>query len=215
MEFRTMSIYRYPLYILLHPIDGFQELKYNKKGSLKLANLILALWYVATALNRQCEGFIFNMNNPEKLNLAAIFVGTIIVFAVAVISNWSFSTLMEGEGSFKAIWISGSYALLPYIVSLIITTILSRFFTIEEGTFLNYISIIGGLWTGILIFYAVMVTHDFTMGKTVALLFLTIFGIAAILFLVVLLYGLFNQLVMFVVNLYSELLVRLTMNWGN
>ena len=43
MRFETMSPLRYLFYIFIHPVTGFEELKYNKKGSLVLANCIM-LW---------------------------------------------------------------------------------------------------------------------------------------------------------------------------
>lgn len=214
MEFSTMSSLKYVFYILFHPIDGFQELKWNKKGSVMIANIIILLWYSATVTERQMKGFIFNMENPENINLIMIFISTILVFAVAVLANWSFSSLMDGEGKIIDLWIAGSYTLIPTIAVIFIKTVLSRALVLEEKVFLDYIEIIGKFWTVILIFFAIMVTHDFTPGRTITLFFLTILGMFAVLFLIILLYGLYNQVASFAVNLYYELLIRITSQGG-
>ena len=52
MRFETMSPLRYLFYIFIHPVTGFEELKYNKKGSLVLANCIMLLFFVANVMNK-------------------------------------------------------------------------------------------------------------------------------------------------------------------
>ena len=50
MRFETMSPLRYLFYIFIHPVTGFEELKYNKKGSLVLANCIMPVSYTHLSL---------------------------------------------------------------------------------------------------------------------------------------------------------------------
>ncbi|MCX7715450.1 MAG: YIP1 family protein [Clostridia bacterium] len=210
--FAQMSKYKYPFYILLHPFDGFQEMKYNKKGSLPFAAMLVFLWYVFEVTNRSMTDFAFNPYRADKLDLRMIALTTIAVFLVAVISNWCFSTFMDGKGSLKDIFIAGAYCLIPIIFATVITTVLSQALVLEEKSFLTYITIVGQLWTALLIVAAVAQVHDFNIGQTVAMIFLTALGMLIMLFLGFLVYSLVQQVIMFVMNFTYELIYRITMH---
>ena len=57
MRYETMSKTRYLFYIPLHPVTGFEELKFNRKGSLKLANLLCVLTCVAVVVQQVLASF--------------------------------------------------------------------------------------------------------------------------------------------------------------
>jgi len=208
-EYAKMSKLKYLFYIMIHPVDGYQEMKYNKKGSVAMATFIVLLWYSSTVVKHQLTDFTFNPYRPDKLNLLMIALSTIVIFATAVICNWCFSTLMDGEGALKDIWTAVSYALLPTIAVNFITTFLSKFMVAEEEVFLQYITVIGIIWSAILAFTALSVIHDFSFIKTFNLILLTFLGMLIVLFLFILVYSLFQQVVMFVRTIYYEIMYRL------
>lgn len=212
LSYAKMSKYKYPFYIVLHPNDGYQELKYNKKGSFRVSIIIVLLWYVSAVLNRQTLDFVFNPSRPEKLNLFMIAASTILIFTIAVISNWCFSTLMDGKGNLKDIWIVCSYALIPMIVTTFITIILSKGMILEEEVFLTYIKLIGVLWSAVLYFLSIQIVHDFSFIKTVNTILLTVLGMLIILFLFILIYSLFQQVIMFAGNIFYEIIYRFFSN---
>jgi len=206
--YASMSPYVYPFYSLIHPSDGFQEMKYNKKECLPFAIFTLIAWYVTTVLKTQYTDFVFNMQDPDNINILMILVTTLGVFFIAAVANWSVTTLMDGEGSFKVIITAGAYSLLPIIFSNIITTVASWGLCMDEGVFLTYVDLIAWIWTILLLVVALQKIHDFTFGKTLAMLALTIFGVAIIVFLGVLIYSLYQQVSAFIVGLYYEIIYR-------
>lgn len=206
--YASMSPYVYPFYSLIHPGDGFQEMKYNKKECLPFGIGVLILWYITTVLKTQYTDFVFNMQNPDDINIILIFITTLGVFFIAAIANWSVTTLMDGEGSFKVIVTTGAYALMPVVFSNVVVTILSKFLCMDEGVFLTYIEIIAWIWTALLLVVALQKIHDFSFGKTLSMLALTVFGVAVIVFLGVLVYSLYQQVSSFVVGLYYEIIFR-------
>lgn len=206
--YATMSPYVYPFYSLIHPSDGFQEMKYNKKECLPFAIGTLILWYITTVIKTQYTDFVFNMQNPDKINIIMILITTLGVFFIAAIANWSVTTLMDGEGSFKVIVTAGAYSLIPIIFSNVLITVASKFVCQDEGVFLDYVEIIAWIWTAILLVIALQKIHDFSYGKTISMLALTAFGVAIIVFLGVLVYSLYQQVSAFIVGLYYEIIYR-------
>ena len=207
--YANMSPYVYPFYSLIHPSDGFQEMKYNKKECLPFGIGVLILWYITTVIKTQYKDFVFNYQNPDDINIILILITTLGVFFIAAVANWAITTLMDGEGSFKVIVTSGAYALMPVVFSNIIVTVLSKFLVEDEGVFLDYIELIAWIWTALLLVIALQKIHDFSYGKTVSMILLTFLGVAIIVFLGVLIYSLYQQVSSFIVGLYYEIIYRI------
>ena len=196
-------------YTMFHPFQGFELIKLKKKGSVKLSFAILAIWFLSVILARQLTGFIFNPFRVDKLNILSLIPGTIILFMVWVISNWGFCTLLDGEGTFKEIWIVSAYALVPYIIFTLAQIFLSNFITLEGGVFLNWIFQLGRCWSVIMIIVALHEVHQYTFKKTFASIILTILGMCIIAFLTLLTFSLYNQVVVFFRTVYNEIIYRL------
>ena len=116
---------------------------------------------------------------------------------------------MEGEGKYRDIIIASAYSILPYIILSIITTIISNFLFIESLTFLQYINILAYAWSIIMLHAGIHAVHQYSLKKTVLNIILSVFGIAAILFLFVLVFSLFQQLYIFFYTIFSEIMFRI------
>ncbi|MDF2674740.1 MAG: repeat containing protein [Clostridiales bacterium] len=196
-------------YTMFHPFHGFDDLKRKKSGSVVLSNVILVIFFISAILNRQLTGFIFNPYRIDKLNVLTLLPGTIILFAVWVICNWAFCSLLDGSGTFKEIWIVSAYSLVPYILFTSITIFLSNFITIEGAVFLNWIFKIGQVWSIILIILGLREIHQYTLKKTLMSIVLTIVGILIVVFLTLLSFSLYNQVATFIKTIYREIIYRL------
>lgn len=211
-SFAQMSKFKYPFFIIFHPFDGYQELKYNKKGSLPYAIFFVLLWYVSEIISQTATDFAFNTNNIERIDIRMIALTTIAMFVIAVISNWCFSTFMDGKGTLAEIFTFGAYALIPLIATSLFCTIFSKGLVGDESVFLSTIEIVGIIWSAFLIFAAIQEVHDFTFKQTIAMIFFTVLGIVVILFLGFLVYSLVQQVIMFAVNITYEIIYRVTMS---
>ena len=121
------------------------------------------------------------------------------------IANWCLTTLFDGEGSFKDIVIAVGYSLLPVILTLIPTTFASNFMVSSEIDVLNFITNVGLIWAGLLIFTGMMVTHDYSIGKNLVTTIGTLIGIIFIMFISVLFVTLLGKVVSFVTNIITEI----------
>jgi len=206
---KRISKYKFPIHTMLHPFRGFEELKEERKGSIWLSLLIIFLFFIISVINRQYTGFIFNPYRQDKINILSLFSSTVGIFFFWVLSNWMVTTLMEGEGKFDEVWIFSAYALLPYIICTIIAVIMSQFMIADEAMFINFVRMIGTLWAALCMFNATKAVHQFSGGKTVAAMIVSVIGVGIILFIIVLMLTLFGQLIDFFINIYNELLLRM------
>lgn len=197
------------IYTMFHPFQGFEQIKFKKKGSITLSMVILAVWFLTAILNRKLTGFIFNPYPIEKLNILTLLPGTVVIFSIWVVANWAFCTLLDGEGSFHEIWIVSAYALVPYIIFSLVSIFLSNFFTLESKVFLSWIFQFGKYWSIILIFLGLYEIHQYTFKKTLVSIVLTMLGILIIIFLGLLVFSLYNQVMVFIKTVYNEIVFRL------
>ena len=196
------------LRILNHPTDEYEELKYRKTWSLPLSFILLVCWVIAEILQKQVTDFKFNTNNTREFNVLYVLASTIVLFAMWVVINWSITTLLEGKGRIKEIWVSCAYALVPYIATTLLCVVLSQMLTLDESAFLTVIRDLGLLYSFFLLITALKVVHSYTFGKTLLCILITVLGMAFVLFLIVLFFGLIQQVILFFQTIYMELMFR-------
>jgi hypothetical protein len=86
---------------------------------------------------------------------------------------------------------------------------LSHIITAEEGAFYTFFAQLAVFWCGLLIVLGTMVTHQYTMGKTIGTSVLTIVGMGIIIFIGLLVFDLLQQMVTFVYTIYREIAFRI------
>ena len=195
-------------HLMFHPFDGFWDLKHEKRGSVRAALLFMVLAVIAMFYRSVGAGYVMNPQGEYTtimMQLLVVFV-PVLLFAIA---NWCLTTLFEGEGSFRDVFIAIGYSLLPLVITIIPTTFFSNYIVAEEVDLLSLIVVIGFVWSGFLIFFGTMVTHDYTMGKNVITVIGTIGGMAFIMFLGLLFTSLVMDIVTFITNYVSEVIYRL------
>lgn len=192
-----------------HPFEGFEDLRWKKGGSLKIAFSIVALLFFAVIAYNRLYGFQFYVSYDKTFNIIPYFVQSVVMFSAWVVGNWAVCTLLDGEGTMKNICIYSAYALIPYIAQIYINVILSHFLIREEYIFMQAIKIIGVGWSVILIFSAIKAVHQYSFGKTTFAIILTIAAMMIMLLLLVLLLSLVQQIWIFFFSIYTEISYRI------
>lgn len=205
---RVLDSINYARYVIFHPFDGFWDLKHEKRGNAAAATFILILTILAWVFNRQYEAFIFNKRRVDYLNIFFEAANILLPFILWCIVNWALTTLMEGKGTFKDIYIATAFALVPIIVIFVPITIFSHILAEPEGVFIMLAKTTALIWMIGLIFIGTMVTHEYSSVKTVITSISTIAGIAVVLFISLLFTSLINQVTGFVYKLYLEIVFR-------
>lgn len=193
---------------ITHPVEGFEDMRWKKSGSLKISVLIVFLLFLSKIAYNRLYGFQFYVAYDKIFNIVPFIVESIVLFAAWVVGNWAVCTLLDGEGTMRNICIYSSYALIPYIAQIFINTILSHFLIRDEFVFMQAIQILGTGWTVILLFSAIKSVHQYSFGKTVFAILLTIAAMLIMLFLLVLLMSLIQQVYLFISTVYTEISYR-------
>ena len=198
----------YGFHVILHPFDGFWDLKHEKRGSVAGAIFFIGLTIATFYYQAIGQGYLMDPN-PKLASIWEQVLGVLVPLFLFVIANWCLTTLFEGEGSFKDIFIACGYSLLPIPLLIIPTTVYSNFCITTEVEIIGFISTAAFLWLGLLVFFGTMVTHDYSMGKNVITVLGTVVGMVFIMFLAVLFTTLVGKIVGLVTNLVTEIQYRL------
>ena len=198
----------YGFHIILHPFDGFWDLKHEKRGSVRGAIFFILLAIATFYYQAIGQGYLLDPFASLASVWAQIF-GVLVPLFLFVLANWCLTTLFEGEGSFKDIFIACSYSLLPIPLLVVPVTIYSNFCITTETDIIGFISTFAFIWLGLLVFFGTMVTHDYSMGKNVITVLGTIVGMVFIMFLAVLFTTLVGKIVSLITNIVDEIQYRL------
>ena len=128
---------------------------------------------------------------------------------ILFLANWAMTTLFEGKGRFKDIYIGMCYALVPYILIQLPMILVSNILTYEEGSLYSVMLSISVIWSVFLVFVGLMEIHDYGPGKTFIFIIVTIVGACVIIFLALVCLSLLSDAIGFFVSLYREAAYRL------
>jgi len=207
---KTVAALDYGRYILYAPFDGFWEQKREKRGNIASGIVIMVFLFLSFSLASAFTGFSFTTPKDEltEFNLLLEIAKTVLPIGLWCISNWCITALIEGSGNLKEIFISTCFALIPYTVASLISTLLSHFLTLDEKQVLTIIVVIGLAYSALLIIAATCSVHDCSMGKALVTILLTVIGMVIIVFISVLFFNLLNKFFDFAISIYNELRLR-------
>ncbi len=202
-RFKKEYVY-YLFRLFTHPIDTFNDLKYEGKSSLTLANILVAIWFVESVISNGLTGYLFAKEPSSPLMILATTVGFVLLWSIC---NWSACTLFDGEGTFKEIWITTAYALLPMLIVEPFVIFFSNIASSDEALLVSVISIIGVGWTLILELLGMIVCQQFTVSKTLFLIIVTVAFILCVAFIALIFFSISQQMIDFISNLWTEIIL--------
>ncbi|MDY0276501.1 MAG: YIP1 family protein [Acholeplasma sp.] len=196
----------YTFRVMKHPSDSFYELKRKNKGSLLAAIIIYLLTFVFFIYYSSGKGFIYQMVSAEDLDLTALVLGYFLLTILFVVANYLDTSLHDGVGNIKQIFIMFSYSLGPIAIALLTTALLSHVLTYNETFFLDLIMMFGSVWTAILVFLGIVETHDYSGKKAIKSILMTILFILVIIIVILIVITMWKQLSTFIELILKELI---------
>lgn len=206
---RVLKGLEFALQVIVSPLDGFWDLKHEKRGNVPTAVTLLILEVITYLVMYQYTGFPFNTRNPRWLNIIAEVFSVVSPFMLWCGINWSLTTLMNGKGNFRDIFIASTYSLVPVILIILPLTAISSFMTLDEAAYYWLFAVVAVIWSAALLFCSTMVIHEYSTGATAAVSILIVIGIAVALFIALLFADMFLQFIGFFREVYREFVLRL------
>ncbi|MEH6993544.1 YIP1 family protein [Neobacillus drentensis] len=191
-----------------HPIDSFYYLKRKQYATVLSATILYIILFIEYLIAKFQTGFIFSY---QRLGEKSLLVEILIVFVpllLFILINYMVSTINDGEGRFKDIYIGTIYSLAPYLVFIIPITILSNVLTYNESFIYIFSIRIIYVWCLIILFIMIQEIHNYTFSETVRNIFVTLFGMAIMILVVFIVFVLFDQVYDFVYSIMKEVMMR-------
>lgn len=157
-----------------HPMDNYYEIRKYRQGSVLSATVIYALFFLDFIAFKTLKGFIYQNVKVEDMDIGSIVLGFFILLGLFIICNYLVTSINDGDGTFKQIYMIPAYGLMPAMISLLIVTVVSYVLTYNEAFLLTIVLIIGITWSVITIFLGLQTVHDYTFGETVKSILLTV-----------------------------------------
>lgn len=198
----------FAFHLMFHPFDGFWDLKHEKRGSVRGASFYIGVAILAFTYQSVGRSYMYN----PRGNYSSIWtqaLALIIPIALWVAANWCLTTLFDGEGSVKDIYIATGYAFAPMPFFVVVSTILTHILSSSESGIINLINGVAWVWVGMLIFFGIMITHDYSLLKNLLTCVGTVVGMAFIMFLCILFFTLVSDMVGLVSTIVTEISYRM------
>ncbi|MBN1954576.1 MAG: DUF1282 family protein [Anaerolineae bacterium] len=195
------------------PADSFYYIKTKAKaqrrGRLGFA-LFIYLWVVAVrVLTPYLTAFVFNpYANPGQIRAENEVVYTLLLILLWNAANYLVSTISDGEGRMRHVFIGSAYALFPYALFALPLALVSNLLSTNEVFLYTFSLNLIWAWVGLMLFLMVKEIHNYSFGETIRNVLLTLFTMAVMMLTGYILYVLFVQLIDFVTALLNEVRLR-------
>lgn len=200
---------RYALHVITHPFDGFWDLVHEKRGSLAAAHTFLILFLLTRVLKLMLTSFQFISAPVQYINIFEEMASLALPFIILCLANWAMTTLFDGKGRFRDIYMAMCYALVPYILIQLPMILVSNMLTFEEASLYSVMLSISVIWCVFLVFVGLMEVHDYGPGKTFIFLIVTVVGACVIIFLLLVFFSLLSDALSYFISMYREIVFRL------
>ena len=206
---RYAASLKYSLHVITHPFDGFWDLVHEKRGTLAAAHTFLLLFLLIRVMNLMLTSFPFINAPVQWINVFEEMGSLALPFIILCLANWAMTTLFDGKGRFRDIYMAMCYALVPYILIQLPMILVSNMLTYDEGSFYQVFLSVSVSWCVFLVFVGLMQVHDYSPGKTLIFLAVTVLGAAVIIFLLLVFFSLLSDAAAYFISMYREIVFRL------
>lgn len=193
-----------PLFLLVHPIRGFDEFKREKKSKGYVAIFYLAMMLLVQVIAYNGIGYLVNKSNPDDFNLFLTMALILFPVAVFTVGNWATAALFDGKGTLNDIFRVLCYSFFPYVWLSFVAVAISNYITIDEIVFYTFFQFLGSFLLGYMVFFGLMGIHEYGLMKTVLMLVFTVVAIAVILFIMILFFSLIQKVISVFRSIYDE-----------
>jgi len=213
MRLRSIKaiMFDFPVYIITHPFKGFDDMKFLKRGDMRYAVAIMIIAGVVEILRVGYTGFMVTgfWSETRDLNIPALLLFTYSPILLFCVANWSITTITDGKGSLREIFLAYSYSMYIMIFCTILGVILSNFVTGAELAFVSFLFIFGMVAQYAYLFVGLIMIHEYTFFRAILMVIATVLAMMIITFVFALMVSLVSDVFWFFSTVYEELQMHL------
>ncbi len=189
-----------------HPDDCGYEIGKNRAGSVLGASVIYLVFFVAYMLYQTQKGFIYQFKDVQDMDIGFVVLGFWVLLSAFIFCNYLVTSINDGNGTLKQIFMVPAYSLLPTIVALLAVTLISHVLTYNESFLLTLIMIAGIAWSVVVMFIGLQTIHQYSFKETVMSLLLTLIFMLIIAIVCIILTMMWKSLSSFLTSVGKELI---------
>ena len=195
-------------HFIRHPLDGFYEIKFHNKMSMASATILYIWFFILTLLGSFFTGFVFNTQDTQTLTVINLLLQSVIPVLLFVLCNYLISSITDGSGRFRDVYIGTICSLAPVLLFMPIVIILSNFIVASEAFLYTMPKLVLWGWSFGLMFFMIKDIEELQVGENIKNIVLTILTMLLFIAFAFLAYILGKQLVTFIINLIGEVFSR-------
>lgn len=194
-------------FMMKHPIDNVYNISKRQTGGWLSASIIYAVVFLIMILYQTISGFLYSVSlySFSLTNNALLFFGGLVLF---IVSNYYISSIHDGEGTLKSIYVSTAYSLAPIIFIVPPVILLANFATYNESYIITTITGVAVAISAVYVVFSLIGIHNYSFKETVANILLTLMFMAVIIFALSIAYLLLKQIFDFAISVIVEVNLR-------
>ena len=191
--------------MLMHPIDTFYYLRCGKYGSIYSATGIYVLAFAVFVGDMFLRSYLFRNMDMSAIPVFSVPLMFFVPLFLFLFGNKMISSICEGEGSFKYIYITTAYSFAPYIIITPMGIIATYLLSLNEQFIITLIGFLALVWTAVLLVIEIMQIHNYTFAETVKTIILILFFMIMAVITLTILYLIWTQVFGYLYDLFGEL----------
>lgn len=197
---------RYALRTPRHPMDCYYEIRRHRQGSVLSAAVIYILFFIDFMAYKTAKGFIYQTVKVEDMDIGSFVLGFFVLLGLFIICNYLVTSINDGDGTFRQIFMIPAYGLMPAMIALLVVTCVSYGLTYNESFLLTLVLLIGIVWSIITVFIGLQTVHDYTFGETIKSILLTVVFMVIVAVIGVIISIMWNSLYTFLISVGKEMI---------
>ena len=191
--------------VLKKPNYAYYDIKYYLSIRMRTAWIVLLLMIIVNIFgNFVLRGYLFRGANIQNANLMMEILKWVLIVVVFAFANFLISTLQNGEGFFRDIFIGTVFSFAPVILFKLPIDLVSNLLTYNEGYVFTILNFFIWAWSIFNIILMLKEIHNYTVKELILNIILTFVAIVVLILLALVIYILANQLIQFIINLIKE-----------
>lgn len=187
-----------------HPINSMYDIRKDKFGSILSATIIYLIGFLIFTINYIGRGFIFNFVDSRNVSYFYIIGIFLLPCGLFVAANYMVSSINEGEGRIRDVYIATAYSLTPFIIFMPFVIALSYIVTLNEAFIISFSSAIIWVWCAVILLLGLKEIHNYEIKDVIKNILLTLFLIFVGIIIFSIVYMLWDQLIEFLYSFLKE-----------